>query len=157
MTTVQTPYRIEWRPKAREDLRAIVRYIAKDNPLRARTFGLELRNKTLPLADHPSLGRPGRPGLPAGVRELVVHRNYIVFYRALDAARTVEILRLKPGRCPLRGHRTPARPSGAFRSSPIRLDPSDCRCAALLQAACATLIGGSACGTSPSRWADPLG
>jgi len=33
--------------------------------------------------------------LPAGVRELVVHRNYIVFYRALDAARTVEILRLK--------------------------------------------------------------
>ena len=88
MTTVQTPYRIEWRPKAREDLRAIVRYIAKDNPLRARTFGLELRNKTLPLADHPSLGRPG-------VRELVVHRNYIVFYRALDAARTVEILRLK--------------------------------------------------------------
>ena len=82
MTTVQTPYRIEWRPKAREDLRA-------------RTFGLELRNKTLPLADHPSLGRPGRPGLPAGVRELVVHRNYIVFYRALDAARTVEILRLK--------------------------------------------------------------
>ena len=51
MTTVQTPYRIEWRPKAREDLRAIVRYIAKDNPLRARTFGLELRNKTLPLAE----------------------------------------------------------------------------------------------------------
>ena len=95
MTTVQTPYRIEWRPKAREDLRAIVRYIAKDNPLRARTFGPELRNKTLPLADHPALGRPGRPGLSAGVRELVVHRNYIVFYRALDAARTVEILRLK--------------------------------------------------------------
>ena len=90
MTTVQTPYRIEWRPKAREDLRAIVRYIAKDNPLRARTFGLELRNKTLPLADHPSLGRPGRPGLPAGVRELVVHRNYIVFYRALDAAGLVD-------------------------------------------------------------------
>ena len=95
MTAAKTPYRIEWRPKAREDLRAIVRYIAKDNPLRARTFGPELRNKTLPLADHPALGRPGRPGLPAGVRELVVHRNYIVFYRTLDAARTVEILRLK--------------------------------------------------------------
>ena len=62
MTAAKTPYRIEWRPKAREDLRAIVRYIAKDNPLRARTFGPELRNKTLPLADHPALGRPGRAG-----------------------------------------------------------------------------------------------
>ena len=55
------PYRIEWRPKAREDLRAIVRYIAKDNPLRARTFGLELRNKTLPLADRIVFSPTGTP------------------------------------------------------------------------------------------------
>lgn len=95
MMAAQTPYRIEWRPKAREDLCAIVRYIAKDNSGRARSFGQELRDKTLPLAAHPALGRPGRPGLPASVRELVVHRNYIVFYRVLDAVRTIEILRLK--------------------------------------------------------------
>ncbi len=90
-----TPCRIEWRPKASEDLRAIVRYIGKDNPGRARSFAQELRDKTLPLARHPELGRTGRPGLPDHVREMVVHRNYIVFYRVLDDAGIVEILRVK--------------------------------------------------------------
>lgn len=89
------PYRIEWRPMAREDLRAIVRYIGKDNPTRAKSFGRELRDKTQPLARHPGLGRQGRPGLPEWLRELVVHPNYIVFYRVLAEARTVEILRVK--------------------------------------------------------------
>ncbi|WP_090141780.1 type II toxin-antitoxin system RelE/ParE family toxin [Limnohabitans sp. DM1] len=89
------PYRIEWRPMAREDLRAIVRYIGQDNPTRARSFGQELRDKTAPLAQHPQLGRQGRPGLPEWLRELVVHSNYIVFYRVLAETRTVEILRVK--------------------------------------------------------------
>jgi len=91
----KTPCRIEWRPAAREDLRAIVRYIARDNPVRARSFGQELRDRTLLLAQYPELGRTGRPGLPDTVRELLVHRNYIVFYRVLHEARTVEILRVK--------------------------------------------------------------
>jgi addiction module RelE/StbE family toxin len=95
MAKIKNPYRIEWRPKAREDLRAIVQYIGKDNPARARSFGQELRDRTLLLAHHPELGRTGRPGLPGHVRELVVHRNYIVFYRLRDEARIVEILRVK--------------------------------------------------------------
>ena len=89
------PYRIEWRPMAREDLRAIVRHIGRDNPTRAKSFGQELRDKTKPLAQHPELGRKGRPGLPEWLRELMVHPNYIVFYRVLAEARSVEILRLK--------------------------------------------------------------
>ena len=89
------PYRIEWRPMAREDLRGIVRYIGKDNPTRAKSFGQELRDKAKSLAQHPELGRQGRPGLPEWLRELVVHPNYIIFYRVLDEARTVEILRVK--------------------------------------------------------------
>ena len=80
---------------AREDLRAIVRYIGKDNPTRAKSFGNELREKTQPLAQHPELGRTGRPGLPDWLRELVVHPNYIVFYRVLTEARSVQILRAK--------------------------------------------------------------
>lgn len=80
---------------AREDLRAIVRYIARDNPVRARSFGQELRDKTRPLAHHPNLGRTARSGLPTSVRELIVHRNYIVIYRVLTESRTVEILRIK--------------------------------------------------------------
>ncbi|MCL5969867.1 MAG: type II toxin-antitoxin system RelE/ParE family toxin [Betaproteobacteria bacterium] len=89
------PYRIEWRSMARDDLRAIVRYIGRDNPTRAKSFGQELRDKAKLLAQHPELGREGRPGLPESLRELVVHPNYIVFYRVLAQARTVEILRLK--------------------------------------------------------------
>jgi toxin ParE1/3/4 len=96
MAKAKPSRRIEWRPKAREDLRAIIRYIGKDNPARARSFGQELCDKILPLAQHPELGHTGRPGLPDyDVRELVAHRNYIVFYRVLDEARTVEILRVK--------------------------------------------------------------
>ena len=55
-------------------------------------FGQELRDKTKPLAQYPELGRPGR--LP-GIRELVVHPNYIVFYRELVETRTVQILRVR--------------------------------------------------------------
>ncbi len=95
MVGASPPYRIEWRPKAREDLRAIVRYISKNNPTRARGFGQELHDKTLPLAQRPEIGRTGRPGLPNYVRELVAHPNYIVFYRVLHEVRIVEILRVK--------------------------------------------------------------
>ena len=80
---------------ARDDLRAIVRYIGKDNPTRARSFGKELSDKTKPHAQHPELGRTGRPGLPDWLHELVVHPNYIVFYRVLAEVRTVQILRVK--------------------------------------------------------------
>ena len=87
--------RVLWTLAAEQDRADIVDYIAQDNPTRAETFGQELRYKTFPLAQHPKMGRTGRPGLPAFVRELVVHPNYIVFYRVLDDAGIVEILRVK--------------------------------------------------------------
>ena len=76
-------------------MRAIVRDIGKDNPTRARNFIQELHDKTLPLEQHPELGRSGRPGVPNYVHEIVAHRHYIVFYRVLDEVSTVEILRVK--------------------------------------------------------------
>ena len=95
MAKAKNPYRILWRPMVQADLDDIIDYIAQDNPTRAGTFGQELRDKTSPLARHPQMGRTDRPGLPAFVRELVAHRNYIVFYRVDDDAGTVEILRVK--------------------------------------------------------------
>ncbi len=95
MTKPKTLYCIVWRPIAEADLDKIVDYIAQDNPIRAEEFGQKLRAKVLPLAQHPNLGRTGRPGLPAFLRELVTYRNYIIFYRVLDEARTVDILRVK--------------------------------------------------------------
>jgi toxin ParE1/3/4 len=95
MAKPKAPYRIVWRPIAESDLDNIVDYIAQDNPIKAEQFAQELRATVLPLAQHPKLGRAGRPGLPAFLRELVAHRNYIIFYRVLEEARTVEILRVK--------------------------------------------------------------
>lgn len=95
MTKPKTPYRIVWRPIAEADLDNIVDHIAQDNPIKAEEFGQELHAKVLPLAQHPEPGRTGRPGLPAFLRELITHRNYIIFYRVLDEACAVEILRVK--------------------------------------------------------------
>lgn len=91
----EKPYSIEWRAMARDDLREIVRYISKENPVRAKSFVRELRDKTAPLAMHPEIGKRGRPALPDWLRELVAHPNYIVFYRVLADVRVVEILRVK--------------------------------------------------------------
>lgn len=88
-------FTIVWRPKAIANLRNIVRFIGRSNPERAKSFGQELRAKVTPLADHPFLGKPGRPGLPAGTRELVAHQNYIYFYRVSEVQKIVEILNLK--------------------------------------------------------------
>jgi len=88
-------WRIAWRPKALSDLRAILLTIERDNPTRARSFGAEFRKKVDRLARHPELGRPGRPGLKQGMRELVVHPRYIVFYRLKVKTRTVEIQQVK--------------------------------------------------------------
>jgi addiction module RelE/StbE family toxin len=90
-----TGYRIAWRPMAEVDLAGIIDYIGRDNPARAEAFGREIRDKTLALAQSPEMGRTGRPGIPACVRELVVHRNYIIFYRVIEQTTTVELLRVK--------------------------------------------------------------
>jgi addiction module RelE/StbE family toxin len=95
MAKTKTPYRIVWRPIAEKDLDKIIDYIAQDNPTKGEAFGQELRDKTKPLAQYPELGRKGRPGLPEWLRELVVHPNYIIFYRVLLKTCTVEILRVK--------------------------------------------------------------
>lgn len=95
MTKSRKPYSVIWRPIAEADLDNIIDYIAQDSPANAKRFGKELRDKTRQLAEFPGTGRSGRPGLPDWLRELVAHKNYIIFYRVLDESRTVEILRIK--------------------------------------------------------------
>ena len=85
-------YRIEWRPRACEYLRGIVKYIGMDSPARAKSFGKELRAKVSALAQHPELGHTGR--LP-GIHELIAHPSYIIFYRVVAEDRSVQILRAK--------------------------------------------------------------
>jgi toxin ParE1/3/4 len=72
---------IVWRAAARDDLAAIVRYIAQRDPPAARRMKLLIEAAVRPLARHPYLFRPGR--VP-GTRELVAHPNYLVVYRVAD-------------------------------------------------------------------------
>lgn len=94
-------YRIEWRPKARDDLRAIIRHIAtgesdiEANDL-ACVLGQALHSRIRQLAQCPELGRVGRPGLPGDIRELMFQDDWVVFYRMPARAGVLEILRIKP-------------------------------------------------------------
>lgn len=95
MTVSGSQYQIAWRPSAARDLERIVDFISDDSPATAAVFGREIRGRKLLLAEHPRIGRTGRPGVPGHVREWVIHQNYIALYRVLEESKTVEILRLK--------------------------------------------------------------
>ncbi|MCZ8080347.1 MAG: type II toxin-antitoxin system RelE/ParE family toxin [Rhodobacteraceae bacterium] len=81
--------RPDWTDEARQDLAAIIGYIATENPAAADAFLDRIIESTDTLPNHPHAFRKGR--LP-GTREMVIHPNYILVYAARDEA--VTILRL---------------------------------------------------------------
>lgn len=81
--------RLEWKPKAHEDLLSIVDYIAQDNPDAADKLADEIEAKAAQLPKHPKLYKPGRM---RGTREMVVRPNYIVVY-AIEAD-AISVLRV---------------------------------------------------------------
>ena len=80
---------IKWTKRASKNLQTVIDYIAHDNPIAARSFLVELLQKVDHLRSFPMLGRPGVVSL---TRELVVHHNYIAYYRIKQER--VEILRV---------------------------------------------------------------
>lgn len=80
---------LKWTPAALRSVDEIAGFIAKDNPNRATSFVLELKDAVTRLQVHPGMGRAGR--VP-GTRELVLHKNYIAIYRVRGD--DVEVLRL---------------------------------------------------------------
>ena len=80
---------IKWTKTALASVDEIAGFIAKDNPIRATSFVIELQAAVNKLQTHPGMGRAGR--VP-GTRELVLHKNYIAIYRVRGDE--VEILRL---------------------------------------------------------------
>ena len=81
---------VKWTRTALANLVALVEYIERDSPERAKSFALEIKKKTANLAQFPAIGRPGRV---IGTRELVIHPNYVIAYRLRGDA--VEILRVQ--------------------------------------------------------------
>ena len=82
-------------PEARQDLRAIRDYIAKDDRKAAPRLVMRLRDMARMLAGAPVIGR-ARPEFSAGVRSFVVNR-YVLFYRPLTRAAGVELVRVLHG------------------------------------------------------------
>ena len=80
---------IKWTKAALASVDEIAGFIAKDNPIRATSFVIELKAAVNKLQTHPGMGRAGR--VP-GTRELLLHKNYIAIYRVRGD--DVEILRL---------------------------------------------------------------
>lgn len=85
--------RLEWKVQAENDLFDILDYIGHNNPDAAVESVQKIRTKVEGLRERPTLYRAGRM---RGTREMIVHRNYIEFYRASDEV--VTILRVKHAR-----------------------------------------------------------
>jgi addiction module RelE/StbE family toxin len=84
---------LEWKVQAENDLFDILDYIGHDDPDAAVELVQKIRTKVDGLRERPTLYRAGRI---RGTREMIVHRNYIVFYRANDEV--VTVLRVKHAR-----------------------------------------------------------
>ena len=74
--------RTRFTPAARDDLSEIRRYIARDNPVRAKSFIEDIRAHCRRLAINP-LSHPVEPALDATARK-AVHGSYLIFYDAQD-------------------------------------------------------------------------
>jgi len=79
-----------WTPRARSDLREIIRYIGADNPGAAERLKTRLETVVLPLSQYPEMYRKS-DRLP-DCREIVAHPNYIVLYRV--SRDCVEVMRI---------------------------------------------------------------
>ena len=82
-------------PEARQDLRAIRGYIAKDDRKAADRFVKRLRDMARMLAGAPVIGRE-RPEIGNDLRSFVVDR-YVLFYRPLPGAVGIELVRVLHG------------------------------------------------------------
>ena len=85
-------YQVLISPRAREDLRLIVRYISQDNPDAASRLGHFLIEKALSLQDLPLRGRVVPELNESSIRE-IVFRSYRIIYEVSEEKRMVAILR----------------------------------------------------------------
>jgi len=68
---------LRWTKRALANLDDIVQFISTDKPQAAHKLAQVIRAKTEALQIAPSLGRELLPG----IRELIVHRHYLITYR----------------------------------------------------------------------------
>ncbi len=80
---------IKWTKRASQNFEKILSHIATDNASASKKFMLDTLEQIANLKNFPLLGRAGLVPL---TRELVIHENYIVYYRIKKEQ--IEILRV---------------------------------------------------------------
>lgn len=68
---------LKWTHRSLSDISRIIDYISQNDPVAAQKLAAVIRASAEHLRTHPYLGREVLPGL----RELVVHRHYLLTYR----------------------------------------------------------------------------
>ena len=79
---------VEWSDEARADLREILSYIADRNQRAADDLYARMEQAASHLPQHPYLYK--QSDRVQGVREIVVHPNYVMYYRVTNV--TIEVL-----------------------------------------------------------------
>jgi plasmid stabilization system protein ParE len=89
-------FKIVWSEQARDDLQAIVLFIAQDNPPVAESFGYLLMSKVDLLAQFPELGRVVPEENDEMIREMIF-RPYRIVYKVLVEKQMIAIARIWHG------------------------------------------------------------
>src|SRR5215204_2228524 len=86
-------YKLTWSPAARDDLRDILVFIARDSRQRAEAFAYRLISETDKLQSFPEIGRVVPEHDTETLREIIV-RAYRIVYRVNHQTKSVEIARV---------------------------------------------------------------
>ena len=86
-------YKLIWSPVSRDDLRDIVRFISRDSPQNAQSFGFRLIAQVDRLQEHPEIGRSVPEHRSRTIRE-IIFTPYRIVYRVDHAQKIVEIARV---------------------------------------------------------------
>lgn len=89
-------FKIIWSEQARDDLQAVVLFIARDNPRVAESFGYRLMSQVDALSQFPQLGRVVPEENDETVRE-IIFRPYRIIYKVLTEKQIVAIARVWHG------------------------------------------------------------
>ena len=85
-------YPVVLTPQSQKDLQGIVRFIRRDSPQRAMSFGNLLIDKALSVGPFPEIGRVVPEIDDPSVRE-IIHGSYRIIYEVISDPTTVYILR----------------------------------------------------------------
>lgn len=89
-------FKIVWSQQARDDLQAIVLFIAQDNPTVAESFGYQLMSKVDLLVQFPHLGRVVPEEGDEAIRE-IAFRLYRIIYKVMATEQVIGIARVWHG------------------------------------------------------------